>query len=75
MGIGIQKKEVHIKMEDYDRSVLIVKVNVRKWFKERELCISSETFREINDKLIEDFERVIKRVQKSRMKTVRPKHI
>ncbi len=62
-------------MEDYDRSVLIVKVNVRKWFKERELCISSETFREINDKLIEDFERVIKRVQKSRMKTVRPKHI
>ena len=60
---------------EYEKMVLIIKSQVRKWFKQRKLRMNRQSYRKINDVVLNLLESIEKRVLESKNKTVAPKHI
>ncbi len=61
--------------EEYPKMVLIIKSQVRKWFKQKKLRVGQQSYRKINDVVLNLLESIEKRVIQSKNKTVAPKHI
>lgn len=62
-------------MKEYDKPILIVKSHIKDFFNEKGYWIKPQSFRDINDLVILELDKIIKRCEKSKMKTISPKHI
>jgi hypothetical protein len=74
-GTGYQLMELTPINEPYEKEVLIIKSHVKTFLKERGVWVKSETFRTINDTLIDLLEKAIVRTKLSKRKTVAPQHV
>jgi len=63
------------KNNPYEKEVLIIKTHVKKYLKSKGCWTKPETFRAINDALIEMLDKAVIRTKLSRMRTICPKHI
>ena len=59
----------------YEKKVLIIKSHVKQWINEKGFFCKAETYRAVNDSLIELLEKAIIRTKFSRIKTVSPKDV
>ena len=63
------------KNNPYEKEVLIIKSHVKNYLKSRGMWVKPETYRTINDALIDLLDKSIIRTKLSKMRTISPKHI
>ena len=63
------------KNNPYEKEVLIIKTHVKKYLKSRGMWVKAETFRTINDALIDLLDKAIVRTKLAKRKTVSPCHV
>ena len=63
------------KNNPYEKEVLIIKSHIKKFLNNKKMRVKPETFRAVNDALIELLDKAIVRTKLSRMKTICPKHV
>jgi len=63
------------KNNPYEKEVLIIKSHVKSYLSSKGCWTKPETFRAINDALIDLLDKAIIRTKLSKMRTICPKHI
>jgi len=64
-----------LKNSAYDKEVLIIKSHVQKWINSKNMFCKAQTYRTINDAVIELLEKAIIRTKLSKRKTISPQDI
>lgn len=67
--------KIQEKNNPYERPVLVIKSQVKKWFKERKMRVSDLTARAVNDSVILLLERAIIRAKLNKRRTIFEKDI
>jgi len=67
--------QVTPKNNPYEKEVLIIKTHVKKYLKEKGMWVKPDTYRAVNDALLDILDKAIIRTKLSKRKTISPCHV